>query len=90
MLTTPVGAQTPNLVGLLVSTVVNTAANRAWTFGVRGGNGPARHHVQSLVVADAQSDVLTGGTEDSPNRVVRAVLAVVPGHPEPAGGGGGI
>ena len=46
----PLGAQLANLVGLTVSTVANTAANRAWTFGVRGGEGMARHHLQSLVV----------------------------------------
>ncbi len=50
LLTAPLGAQTANFAGLLISTVVNTAANRAWTFGVHGGGGLARHHVQSLMV----------------------------------------
>jgi putative flippase GtrA len=48
--TTPLGAQVANLVGLVVSTVANTAANRAWTFQVRGTDRMARHHVQALVV----------------------------------------
>ena len=38
------------LVGLVVSTVANTAANRAWTFQVRGTEQMARQHVQALVV----------------------------------------
>jgi len=44
------GAQVANLVALLLATVFNTAANRCWTFGVRGYRGIARHHVQSLAV----------------------------------------
>src|SRR5689334_2085234 len=50
VLTTPLGAQPANLVGLVVSTVANTAANRAWTFQVRGTERMARHHLQALVV----------------------------------------
>ena len=50
LLTGSVGAQVANLVGLVVSTVVNTAANRAWTFQVRGTNQMARQHLQALVV----------------------------------------
>lgn len=48
ILARPLGTQLANFVALLLSTVVNTAANRAWTFGVRGGQGLARHHLQSL------------------------------------------
>jgi putative flippase GtrA len=50
VLTGPVGAQVANLVGLVVSTLGNTAANRAWTFQVRGRDQLARHHLQALVV----------------------------------------
>jgi putative flippase GtrA len=50
LLHAPLGVQAANLVGLAVSTVANTAANRAWTFGVRGADGMARHHVQALAV----------------------------------------
>jgi putative flippase GtrA len=50
LLHAPLGAQAANLVGLVVSTVANTAANRAWTFGVRGAGGMARQHLQALAV----------------------------------------
>ena len=43
------GSQTANLLALLVATLVNTALNRRWTFGVHG-NGAARHQVQGLAV----------------------------------------
>ena len=44
------GAQAANLLALLVTAVANTAANRRFTFGVRGGDGAARHQLQGLVV----------------------------------------
>ncbi|WP_435200564.1 glycosyltransferase [Janibacter sp. GS2] len=44
------GSQTANLAALLLATVANTAANRRWTFGVRGSEGIARHHAQALLV----------------------------------------
>ncbi|MEV7786677.1 bifunctional glycosyltransferase family 2/GtrA family protein [Streptomyces sp. NPDC088106] len=44
------GSQTANLLALLVSAVANTAANRRFTFGVRGRSGAARHQAQGLVV----------------------------------------
>ena len=44
------GAQAANFVALLVTAVFNTAANRAFTFGVRGREGAARHHMQGFVV----------------------------------------
>ena len=43
------GAQPANLVALLVTAVANTAANRRFTFGVRG-EGVARHQLQGLLV----------------------------------------
>jgi putative flippase GtrA len=43
------GAQPANLIALLVTTVANTAANRRYTFGVRGGRH-ARHQLQALAV----------------------------------------
>jgi putative flippase GtrA len=42
-------AQAANFTALLLATVVNTALNRRWTFGVRGG-GAARHQLQGLAV----------------------------------------
>jgi putative flippase GtrA len=43
-------AQTANLLALLVATVANTAANRRWTFGVRGRRGVGRQQLQALTV----------------------------------------
>ena len=43
------GAQLANFVALLVTAVANTAANRRFTFGVRG-EGVARHQLQGLLV----------------------------------------
>jgi putative flippase GtrA len=45
----PMGAQPANLLALLVTAAANTAANRRFTFGVRG-RGAARHQAQGLVV----------------------------------------
>lgn len=44
------GAQGANLIALLVTAVANTAANRRFTFGVRGRAGVARHQFEGLVV----------------------------------------
>ncbi|MGR6972387.1 GtrA family protein [Streptomyces cynarae] len=43
------GAQSANLVALLVTAVANTAANRRFTFRVQGADGAARHQLQGLV-----------------------------------------
>ena len=45
-----IGAQSANLVALLVTAIANTAANRRFTFGVRGGTGAARHQFEGLIV----------------------------------------
>jgi putative flippase GtrA len=44
------GAQAANLVALLLTAIANTAANRAFTFGVRGRNGAGRHQLHGLMV----------------------------------------
>ncbi|MEU4743425.1 bifunctional glycosyltransferase family 2/GtrA family protein [Actinosynnema sp. NPDC023658] len=44
------GAQGANLVALLVTAVANTAANRRFTFGVRGRRGAGRHQFEGLLV----------------------------------------
>ncbi|GAA1911205.1 bifunctional glycosyltransferase family 2/GtrA family protein [Streptantibioticus ferralitis] len=44
------GPQLANALALLVCTVANTAANRRFTFGVRGRDRAARHQAQGLVV----------------------------------------
>jgi putative flippase GtrA len=48
----PLGAQGANLTALLLTAVANTAANRRFTFGVRGSaaGGHARHQLQGLGV----------------------------------------
>ena len=45
-----IGAQAANLCALLLTAIANTAANRAFTFGVRGRTGVTRHHVHGLAV----------------------------------------
>ncbi|MCX5043380.1 bifunctional glycosyltransferase family 2/GtrA family protein [Aldersonia sp. NBC_00410] len=50
MLHSTLGAQAANLVALLITAVLNTAANRAFTFGVRGSANVARHQLQGLVI----------------------------------------
>lgn len=50
MLLRPLGAQAANLIALLVTAVGNTAANRRFTFGVRGRTNAARHQFQGLLV----------------------------------------
>ena len=44
------GAQAANALALLLTAVVNTAANRRLTFGVRGSARVMRHHVQGIVI----------------------------------------
>jgi putative flippase GtrA len=45
-----VGAQAANLTALLLTAIGNTAANRAFTFGIRGRTGVARHQLHGLLV----------------------------------------
>jgi putative flippase GtrA len=45
-----VPAQAANFVALLITAIANTAANRRFTFGVRGPTGVVRHQFQGLVV----------------------------------------
>lgn len=56
-----VGAQAANLVALLITAIANTAANRRFTFGVRGAAGAARHHAEGLAVF-ALALALTSGS----------------------------
>ena len=55
------GGQAANLVALAITAVTNTAANRRYTFGVRGAAGAARHQAQGLLVFGAAL-VLTSGS----------------------------
>ncbi|NIL75124.1 Undecaprenyl-phosphate 4-deoxy-4-formamido-L-arabinose transferase [Rhodococcus sp. B10] len=45
-----IGAQAANFLGLLITAVLNTAANRAFTFGVRGSEDVGKHQLQGLLV----------------------------------------
>lgn len=44
------GAQSANLLALLLTAIANTAANRRLTFGVTGRSGATRHQLQGLFV----------------------------------------
>ena len=44
------GAQAANLLALLLTAIGNTAANRTFTFGIRGRTGVGRHQLNGLVV----------------------------------------
>jgi len=50
MLHPMMGAQAANLAALLLTAIANTAANRAFTFRVRGRTGVARHQLHGLLV----------------------------------------
>ncbi|NKQ55340.1 bifunctional glycosyltransferase family 2/GtrA family protein [Amycolatopsis sp. K13G38] len=43
-------AQAANLISLLITAIGNTAANRRFTFGVRGSSGAGRHQFEGLIV----------------------------------------
>jgi putative flippase GtrA len=73
-------AQTANLVALLATAVVNTAANRRLTFGVRGRGGASRAQLQGLLVF-ALGLALTSGSltllHAATSRPARAVEVAV-------------
>jgi putative flippase GtrA len=82
-LRTVAGAQPANLVALLLTALVNTAANRRLTFGIRGGPGAGRAQLQGLVVFGLGL-ALTSGTlaalhavTATPARSTEVVLLVV-------------
>jgi putative flippase GtrA len=54
------GAQTANLLALLVTAVGNTAANRRFTFGVRGPAHRLRHQLQGLTIFAVGLGVTSG------------------------------
>jgi putative flippase GtrA len=53
-------AQAANLVALATTAVANTAANRRWTFSVRGREGAGRHQAQGLLVFGAALALTSG------------------------------
>jgi putative flippase GtrA len=46
----PLGAQAANFIAMLVAAILNTAANRAFTFGLRGSRQILVHHIQGIAV----------------------------------------
>jgi putative flippase GtrA len=80
----PLGAQTANATSLLLTALANTAANRRWTFGVRGMARAGRHHAQGLIVFAVALGLTSGAlaglhasTADPWRSVELAVLIVV-------------
>jgi putative flippase GtrA len=75
------GAQGANLIALLVTAVANTAANRRFTFGVRG-EGHGRHQLQGLVVfaiglaLTSGALALLGRLTSHPARAVELIVLV--------------
>jgi putative flippase GtrA len=74
----PFGAQVANLVALLVTALANTAANRRFTFGVRGGSGAARHQAQGLLVFALGLGLTSGSLAllTHPSRVLEVTVLI--------------
>ena len=72
LLRTGVGAQAANLAALLITAVANTAANRRLTFGVRGRQRVARHHLHGLLIFAIGLGLTSGSL---------AVLTALADHP---------
>ena len=75
------GAQGANLVALLVTAVANTAANRRFTFGVRGRTGVARHQLEGLFVFAVGLGLTSGSlallhTLAEPGRAVELIVLI--------------
>lgn len=75
VLATAFAPQPSNLLALLVATVVNTSANRRWTFGLSGARGALRHQAQGLAIFGATWAMTAGG--------LAALGAVLPHAPTP-------
>ena len=62
MMHAALGAQTANLVALLLTAIVNTAANRRFTFGVTGGGAASatRHQFEGLIVFGIALGITSG------------------------------
>jgi glycosyltransferase involved in cell wall biosynthesis len=69
-LSSPIGAGLANATALAITAVANTAANRRWTFGVRGHTDLIRHHAQGAFVY-----LLTLGLTSA---ALAALIAAVP------------
>lgn len=77
------GAQTANVAALLLTAIVNTAANRRLTFGVSGRAGAARHQLQGLFVFALGLSLTSGSlallhaATGTPPRIVELAVLVV-------------
>ncbi|MCV7191854.1 bifunctional glycosyltransferase family 2/GtrA family protein [Mycolicibacterium brumae] len=76
------GPQGANLVALLITAIGNTAANRRFTFGVRGRTRIARHHLQGLVVFGIGLGLTSGSLAvlhalSDPSRAVEVGVLIV-------------
>ena len=77
------GAQAANLISLLITAIANTAANRRFTFGVRGSSGAGRHQFEGLIVfglglaltSGALALLHTGGEPGRATELIALVLA---------------
>ena len=73
-------AQWANLVAMVVTTVANTAANRRFTFAVRGREGAARHQIQGLLLFLIGLAITSGSlaalhaVDSAPNRAVEIAV----------------
>jgi glycosyltransferase involved in cell wall biosynthesis len=81
LLLRPMGAQGANLVALLVTAIANTAANRRFTFGVRGRTGVARHQFEGFVVFGIGLALTSGAlallhTFGEPPRIVELLVLI--------------
>jgi putative flippase GtrA len=76
------GAALANALALAVTAVGNTAANRAFTFGVRGSEQLVRHHLRGALVFVLTLALTTGalavlhGLDPSPGRAIELAVLV--------------
>jgi putative flippase GtrA len=78
------GPQTSNLMSILLSAGANTAANRRFTFGVRGRDRVARHHVAGLVALGIALSLSAGALAllhalTAPSRLLEVLALIVAG-----------
>ena len=75
--------QVANAVALLLTAIGNTAANRRWTFAVRGHRSALWHHTQGLAVFAAALAItsvsldLLRTADAHPSRLTEVVVLVV-------------
>ncbi|GAA2770548.1 hypothetical protein GCM10020219_044270 [Nonomuraea dietziae] len=76
-------AYVANAVALFVTAVANTAANRRFTFGVKGSAGAIRHQVEGLIAFLVGLALTTGGLallpSGAPHRVELVAVIVANG-----------